>query len=88
MKVLIICRPMPGVTPTAMAPHLQAEAAQLRAMKSSGVLLEAFSPGGPGAVLVIQAENPSDAEHVAAALPMRQASLIDVELIELHPLDY
>jgi hypothetical protein len=54
MKVLVICRPRAGVAPAEIAAHAAAEMAALGQLKADGVLLEAYSPGGPGAVLIMK----------------------------------
>jgi len=84
MKTLVICRPRPGVLPADIARHAPAEMAGLAALKADGLLVEAYSPGGPGAILVFQASRP-EAEDALAALPLVAAELIEAEIIELHP---
>jgi len=56
MKTLVICRPRPGVLPADIARHAAAEMAGLAALKADGLLVEAYSPGGPGAILVFPGE--------------------------------
>jgi hypothetical protein len=66
------------------APRAGEELAALRALKARGALLEAYSPGRPGAVLVFA----GDEQAVAQALdelPLYRAQLLEVELIELKP---
>lgn len=58
--------------------------AGLAALKADGLLVEAYSPGGPGAILVFQAGRP-EAQDALAALPLVTAELIDLEIIELYP---
>jgi muconolactone delta-isomerase len=62
------------------------EADALRRLKSQGVLVEAWSPGGPGAVLVIEAPSDSEAESILAGLPLAVAGLMDADLTPLHDL--
>jgi hypothetical protein len=51
---------------------------------AQGWLVEAYSLGGPGAVLIFDdAQAPIDG--APAALPLVQAGLIDTEIINLHP---
>jgi hypothetical protein len=88
MKVLVICRTRPGVTPADMGPHYALEARELRELRESGTLLEAFSPGGPGAVLVLETSGATHAAEIAEALPLYRANLITTEIIELHPLTF
>jgi hypothetical protein len=87
LKVLVICRAVPGVTAADMGQHYASEASELRRLREEGTLLDAFSPGGPGAVLVVEASGASSAADIAWSLPMRKANLITTEVIELHPLN-
>ena len=84
MQILVLCRARPGVDRDQIAPYAAGEMAALRSLKAVGVLLEAYSPGGPGAVLIFDGERPA-VEEAVASLPLMHAGLIDVELIELHP---
>ena len=56
MKLLVICRPRPGVGRDQIAEHAAAEFAALKRLKAEGQLLEAYSPGGPGAILLLDDE--------------------------------
>jgi hypothetical protein len=85
MKTLVICRPRPGVTVTDIAGHRAGEIAALRQLRAEGTLAEAYSPGGPGAVLIFAAGKDA-IEGVVSALPLVIAKLIDTEIIELQPL--
>ena len=85
MKTLVICRPRPGVTVTDIAGHRAREMAALRQLRAEGTLAEAYSPGGPGAVLIFDAGKEA-IEGVVSALPLVIAKLIDPEIIELQPL--
>jgi hypothetical protein len=62
----------------------QRKLAGLAALKADGLLVEAHSPGGPGAILVFQAGRP-EVQDALAALPLVTAELIDLEIIELYP---
>jgi hypothetical protein len=84
VKVLVICRPRPGVGRDQIAEHAAAEVAALKRLKAEGQLLEAYSPGGPGAILLLDDE-PAIAERLLRSLPLVRAELIDTEVIELHP---
>ena len=85
MKTLVICRPRPGVTVTDIAGHRAREMAALRQLRAEGTLAEAYSPGGPGAVLIFDAGKEA-IEGVVSALPLVIVKLIDTEIIELQPL--
>ncbi len=85
MKTLVICRLRPGVTVADIAAHRAAEMAALRQLKAEGTLAEAYSPGGPGAVLIFDADKGA-VEGVVSALPLVLAKLIDTEIMALQPL--
>lgn len=84
MRFLVVCRAKPGVTREQIAPHGAQEMAALRSLKARGDLLEAYSPGGPGAVLIFDGERTS-VDQTIASLPLIQAGWIEAEVIELHP---
>jgi hypothetical protein len=85
MKTLVICRPRPGVTVSDIAGHRAREMAALRQLKAEGTLAEAYSPGGPGAVLIFDAGKEA-IETVVSVFPLVMAKLIETEIIELQPL--
>jgi hypothetical protein len=87
MKILVICRPHPGVTLAEMSPYIPAETTALRELRATGQLDEAFSPGGPGAVLILESPDTAAAQRVTETLPLHRAGLIQTELLELHPFD-
>jgi hypothetical protein len=87
MKILIICRPGPGVTPAEVLPHIPEETAALRQLRAASQLDEAFRPSGPGAVLILDSPNPCAARRITETLPLYRAGLIQTELIELHPFE-
>ena len=84
MKVLVICRPRPGVQPGDIAARAAAELAALRELQADGALAGAYSPGGPGAVLIFEASQLA-VETALAGLPLAREGLIDTEVVELHP---
>jgi hypothetical protein len=87
IKILVLCRPAAGVDPaTAFPPHLPAERDALRELRERGVLTEAYSPGGPGAILILTVPDLAAAHAIAQELPLAAAALIDVELIPLQPI--
>ncbi len=57
MKRLVICRPAAGVDPDQIAPHAAEAMTALRELKAHGPLLEAYSPGGPGAILIVDTDS-------------------------------
>jgi hypothetical protein len=84
VKVLVICRPRPGKAPADIAAHAPAEMAALAELREQGILAGAYSPGGPGAVLIFEAEREA-VDHAVSALPLVRAGVIDTETIELRP---
>ena len=62
------------------------EAEDLRRLRSEGILAEAWSPGGPGAVLIIETSSELEAERIVSRLPLRVAGLIEIDLTPLHEL--
>lgn len=50
-----------------------------------GVVREMYSPGGPGAVLILECESALAATELLHALPLVARSTVTLELIELHP---
>ena len=85
MRILVICRPHEGVTPGQIAAQAPAEMAALRQLIADGRLLEAYSPGGPGAILIFDGDQAA-VRSAVASLPMVSDHLIETEIIELHPL--
>jgi hypothetical protein len=87
MNFLVICRPAPDADETAFGRMLAAEIAAMRGMKAAGTLSQAWSPGRPGAVLILEAPDLASATSLAAGLPLAAAGLITTEIIPLHPVD-
>ncbi len=86
MKLLAIGRPRGGVdAPREIARHAAAEMRELWELYRDGTVREMYSPGGPGAVLVLEAAAREDAGQALAGLPLARAGVIEFELIELHP---
>jgi hypothetical protein len=85
MKLLVICRPRDDVDPkTEVAPRASEEMDVLRRLTDSGLLVEAYSPGGPGAVLIFDGDR-EDVDRALVTLPLLGDGLIDAEVTELHP---
>ncbi len=86
MKFLIVCRPRKNAPMDRFAALVPGEAEELRRLKSEGILVEAWSPGGPGAVLIIEAPSESEAQGIVSQLPLGVAGLIEIDLTPLHEL--
>jgi len=87
MLILVLCRAADGIEEAGFRRYLPAETAALRELKADGVLADAWSPGRPGAVLLLNVPGQAEAAVIAAALPLAQAGLITTEIIPLHPLN-
>jgi hypothetical protein len=60
------------------------EGQALRRLRSQGSLLEAWSPGKPGAVLIVEAASEAEGASVIAELPLSVAGLIEFDLVPLY----
>jgi hypothetical protein len=87
MQVLVICRPVPDADQASFGQLLTAELAALRDLKAAASLTRAWSPGRPGAVLMLEVPDVPEAARLTASLPLAAAGLISTELIPLHPLE-
>jgi len=59
----------------------------MREQKARGILTGAWSPGRPGAVLMLQTADAEAAAGILAGFPLVEAGLITTEIIPLHPID-
>ncbi len=87
MRFLVICRPAAGGDQDEFKRLVPAETAALREEKANGTLTEAWSPGRPGAVLMLDVVDADEAARLVDALPLVKAALITTEIIPLHPID-
>ena len=88
MNFLVICRRAADGDPDAFARLVASERAVLRKLHGDGILTSAWSPGGPGAVLILDLPDQVTVERITSALPLAAAGLITTEVIPLHPLDF
>jgi muconolactone delta-isomerase len=86
MRFLVICRPAEGGDQDEFRRLVPGETAALRELKAKGILAEAWSPGHPGAVLILDAADEPAAARLVAEFPLVQAALITTEIIALHPI--
>jgi muconolactone delta-isomerase len=86
MMALVICRPVPGADQASFASLVPAESAALGRLKAQGSLTQAWSPGRPGAVLMLEVRDEAEAADITAGLPLVTAGLITTEILPLHPL--
>ena len=87
MLILVICRPAERADQAEFRRLVPQETAALRDLKSKGTLAGAWSPGRPGAVLMLDVAGEADAARLAADLPLARAGLIRTEIIPLRPID-
>src|SRR5260370_17685798 len=84
MKIVFIGGPRAGATGANIAAHAPAEMTGLARLRSDGILAGAYSPGGPGAVLIFEASRDT-VDNPVASLPLAGAQLIDTKSFELYP---
>ena len=87
MRVLVICRDIPDGDQDEFRRLVPGETAALRELKAKGLLIEVWSPGRPGAVLILDVADEAAAADLMAGFPLVQAGLISTEIVPLHPLD-
>ena len=85
MNLLAIGRPREGADIREIGRYAGEEMRSLWRLYRDGLVREMYSPGRPGAVLMLVAAAAKDAEAALAGLPLVAAGLIVFELIELHP---
>ncbi len=83
MLMLVICNPVEDADLEAFRRLVPAEAAALRELKARGAVTDAWSPGRPGAVLMLDVSDEAEAASVTARLPLVQAGLITREIMQL-----
>jgi hypothetical protein len=82
MQFLVICRPAEGGDQDEFRRLVPDGTAALRKLKADGTLTAAWSPG---AVLMLDVPDESEAARLVAAFPLVQAALITTQIIPLHP---
>jgi hypothetical protein len=79
-------RPHDGVdVQQEVARHAEAELRELWTLYRVGGVREMYSPGGPGAVLVLEADSVEAAKQAVSRLPLLANEIMTLELIELRP---
>jgi hypothetical protein len=86
MKILAILRPAraTGIT-DAIAAQAADELRELWQLYAGDRVREMYSPGGPGAVLVLEAASAEEAAGHLQRLPLLTSGTMTLETIELHP---
>ena len=87
MQFLVICRPAEGGDPDEFSRLIPFETEVMREQKARGILTGAWSPGHPGAVLMLEVPDAEAATRILAGFPLAEAGLISTEIIPLHPFD-
>ena len=87
MKVLAIGHPRSGVGWERIAPYVGEQARGVWERYESDRVRESYlrADHRPGAVLVLECDDVTEAERLVATLPMAKAGLLDFELIPLRP---
>jgi hypothetical protein len=86
MKILAILRPPDGTDPRdALMKHVRQELNALWDLYRDGLVREMYSPVGPGAILILEAESVAEANERLAELPLLSNQIMGLELIEMHP---
>ncbi|MGB8267307.1 MAG: hypothetical protein WCE44_13330 [Candidatus Velthaea sp.] len=71
---------------SAFAPLLEPEAEAVRRGYAAGIVRRAWGrKDKPGAIVLIEVESPAAAEAYVASLPLRQAGMLDAQIVELSP---
>lgn len=84
MKILALEQDVPGVRAERFQAHLKAEAQRVWELQQDGIIREAyFRQDRTSAVLVLECDNPADAQKVLAGLPLVQEGLISFDIIPL-----
>ena len=86
MKILAVLRPGDGGdVRAAIAARAHEELGVLWNQYREGLVREMYSPGGPGAVLIVEAGSRDSAQSALGELPLLTDNVMTLELIELHP---
>jgi hypothetical protein len=86
MKLLALLRPPRGTdVREAVAAHARQELLALWDLYSDGLVREMYLPGGPGAVLILEADSKDAAAEQLQRLPLLTDRVMELELIELQP---
>jgi hypothetical protein len=87
VKVLAIGHPRNGVRWEDIAPYVGEQARSVWEQYVTDQVREFYlrADHQPGAVLVLECDDVTEAERLVAALPIAEAGLLDFELIPLRP---
>lgn len=86
MQFLMIAKPKPGVSPEQLGPHYRGEVEATLQYFSTGKIRQLhLLADEPGAVFLWEADNREELQQWLAQYPMKQAGLIEMEVIALKP---
>ena len=86
MKILAIEKEVPGISPDAFRPHLEAEARKVWELYQDSVIREIyFRQDRSEAVLILECKNVEEAAQHLDALPLVKEGLIAFDVIPLIP---
>ncbi|BBB47858.1 muconolactone Delta-isomerase family protein [Pelolinea submarina] len=88
MKILVLEREKPDLTPAEVQPHLMDEARAAWKLVQEGTFREMyFTAEEHTAVIMLEADSVETAREILADLPLVRAGLIEFEVIPLRPYD-
>ena len=87
MKILVLPKPIEGVTREQMTPHIPAEIRAVWGLYEQGICREFYTRANEPGRVVLMLENASleGAQETLATLPFARLHLIDFDLIPLAP---
>lgn len=86
MKVLAIMRPAhEGDLRAEVMAAAAEELTALRELYTEGVVREMYSPGGLGAILILEVKSLEDARDRLSGLPLIERGVMALEVLELAP---
>lgn len=85
MQFLIVMKLKPGITRANVAPIARVETQKAWDLVAAGVMRTIHYIAGGGAVMMFETADRAEAERHVAALPIVEAGLVDVDVLELEP---
>jgi len=86
MKILALEKEISGIAAEKFKPHLKAEAIRVWELYQAGLIRELyFRQDWPGAVLILECKDLTEANEALNSLPLVTEGLIDFEVIPLKP---
>jgi len=87
MKILVLPKPIPGITREEMLKHAPAEVRAVWKLYETGICRELYTRANEGGrvVLMLECASVEEAREALATLPFAQLHLIDFDLIPLGP---